>query len=483
MTSKLLNWRQARWAVFLSRFNFKITYRSGKQGGKPDALTRRSGDLPVEGDETFRNQTTVLKSDNLDPDVAPAEPQKSQLESHELCLLADIQPRNRRDPLRTLFERAYQTDKTPTSILQALEQGDKRHAEITQANCENREGILFYRNCFFVPRHEDLQLHLMQSHHDAPAFGHPGCAKTHELLQRNYYWNTMHRDIGQFVRNCDTCQRSRTSRHAPYGHLQSLPILQAPWQDISIDFMAGLPWSNGYDAIWVVVDRLAKQRHLVPCTSTVDAKDLADLIIQWVFRLHGLPETITSDRGPQFASHFWVRLCERLQIGRHMSTAFHPQTDGQTERFNLVIEQYLRSYVNYQQDDWSAWLPLAEFAANNHLSEATKQSPFFALHGYHPRATTSLLPATEPTPGDPDAHAAATAIQEIHDYLQAEMGRAQAIQAEGGNCRRTPVPVFRPGNQVWLDARNIKSRRPSVKLYHRWLGPYEVIESVGANAV
>ena len=96
-----------------------------------------------------------------------------------------------------------------------------------------------------------------------------------------------------------------TSRHAPDGLLQSLPIPQTLWQDISMDFVVGLPWSNGWDAIWVAVDQLTKQRNLVPCISTVDAKDLADLFIQWVFRLHGLPETITSDCGPQFASHFW----------------------------------------------------------------------------------------------------------------------------------------------------------------------------------
>ena len=156
MTSKLLNRRQARWAEFLSRFNFKIMYRPGKQGGKPDALTRRSGDLPGEGDETFKNQTTVLLSHNLAHDMAPTEQQKPQLESHELRLLADFPPSDGRDPLRTLFERAYQTDKTPTSIFWALECGDKRHTEITLADCENRGGILFYQNRFFVPRHEDL---------------------------------------------------------------------------------------------------------------------------------------------------------------------------------------------------------------------------------------------------------------------------------------------------------------------------------------
>ena len=136
MTSKLLNRCQARWVEFLSRFDFKITYRPRKQGGKPDALTRRSGDLPEEEDETYQNQTTVLKSHNLDPKVTPAEQQKPQLESHELRLLADIPPGDGRDPLRTLFQRAYQTNKTPTSILQALERGDKRHAEVTLVDCE-----------------------------------------------------------------------------------------------------------------------------------------------------------------------------------------------------------------------------------------------------------------------------------------------------------------------------------------------------------
>src|SRR5436853_2932882 len=249
-----------------------------------------------------------------------------------------------------------------------------------------------------------------------------------------------------------------------------------------MDFVVDLPWSDGCDSIWVVVDRLTKQRHMVPCRKDTNAKDLADLFLKWIFRLHGLPETITSDRGPQFSSNFWGRLCERLGVGRRMSTAFHPPTDGQSERFNAVMEQYLRSYVNYIQDDWSSWLPLSEFSANNHSSDATGVSPFFALHGYHPRATTNLLPVTELTPGDHEALESTSALQEIHDYLTAEMGRAQAIQTEGANRRWATAPIFRPGDRVWLDARNIKTRRPTKKLDHRRLGPYEVIESVGPSA-
>lgn len=497
MSTKLLNRRQARWAEFLSRFNFQITYRPGKKGGKPDALTRRSEDLPAEeGDERRKHmEQTVLKPHNLAPSLhacaawlndIPGRPpplERQQKSQHEMLrLLADNPPGDGRDPLKTLLEQAYQADKTPHEVLQALARGDRRHPELTLAECENRQGILLYRGRIFVPNHDELRLYIIRAHHDTPAFGHPGRAKTLELIQREYYWKSIRKDVDRYVRNCDTCRRSRTARHSPFGLLRSLPTPQAPWQDISMDFVVGLPWSNGHDAIWVVADRLTKQRHLVPCRGDVDARELADLFLQWVFRLHGLPETIVSDRGTQFASHFWGRLCERLQIGRRMSTAFHPQTDGQTERLNAVMEQYLRSYVNYLQDDWSSWLPLAEFAANNQASESTQVSPFFALHGYHPRATTDLRPATDPTPGDPEALAAATTLQEIHEHLRAEMSRAQAIQAENGDRRRTPAPIFRPGDWVWLDARNITTRRPSKKLDHRRLGPYEVLETVGPNA-
>jgi len=148
-----------------------------------------------------------------------------------------------------------------------------------------------------------------------------------------------------------------------------------------MDFVTGVPRSKDHGDIWVVVDRLTKQRRLVPCSTTVDARHLADLFLQHVFRLHGLPRTITSDRGPQFACAFWHRLCAQLGIEPRLSTAFHPQTDGQTERMNAVMEQYLRSYVKYLQDDWADWLPIAKFASNNHTSKTTTVSLFFANLG------------------------------------------------------------------------------------------------------
>jgi len=194
----------------------------------------------------------------------------------------------------------------------------------------------------------------------------------------------MRKQVDQYVRSCAECQKSRTSRHSSFGVLPPLPVPNKPWEDISMHFVTGLPECEGHDAIWVVVDRLSKMRHFVPCRTTIDARGLAEMFLKEVVRLHGLPKTIISDRGPQFAAVFWRRLCERLNIDRRLSTALHPQTDGQTERMNASMEQYLRIFTSQQQDDWVQWLPLAEFAANNGTSEATKCSAFFAVTGKTP---------------------------------------------------------------------------------------------------
>jgi len=266
-----------------------------------------------------------------------------------------------------------------------------------------------------------------------------------ELLQRTYYWPKMRGDADRFVRNCHTCQRSRTPRHAPFGVLRPLPIPLRPWQDISIDFVTGLPWPEGNDAIWVVVDRLTKERHFVPCRTSVDAKDLADMFLTHIFRLHGLLTTIVSDRGPQFAATFWRRLCERLASEPRLSTTFHPETDGQTERTNATMEQYLRAYVTYLQDDWPC---LAEFAANNQASESTGVSPFFANIDFDPRWQFDLTPPAANDRDDERAHGTARALSEIHDHLRTELNRAQQRYQDNADNRRLAAPRFLPGDKV-----------------------------------
>ena len=195
----------------------------------------------------------------------------------------------------------------------------------------------------------------------------------------------MRKDVNRFVRNCHVCRRTKSSRHAPYGVLKPLSLPDRPWQHKSVDLVTGLPRSKGYDAICVVVDCLTKQGHLIPCTTTITAEELGTLFCDRVFRYHSLPETIVSDRRPQFTSRFWKHLCSCLKIDARLSTTFHPQTEGQTERLNAVVEQHLRVYVTYLQDDLADYLFLAEFAGNKQVSDTTTMSPFFANCGFHPR--------------------------------------------------------------------------------------------------
>jgi hypothetical protein len=172
---------------------------------------------------------------------------------------------------------------------------------------------LINRDCIYVLDYIPLRVQLLQDHHDPPAVGRPGRAKTLELHARRYYWPSMRKDVDHFVRNCHIRRRTKSTRHTPYGILRPLSVPEQPWQHISVDFVPGLPRSKGFDTICVVVDRLTKQWHLIPYTPTVIAEGLVDLFCDRIFRYHGLPETIVSDRGPQFASHFWKHLCSNQE--------------------------------------------------------------------------------------------------------------------------------------------------------------------------
>jgi len=216
--------------------------------------------------------------------------------------------------ISTLLAESYRVDPFPTRILGLLRNGTGQCKEISLAEFKERDGRLLYRDCVYVPDHPLLRLQLLQDHHDPPAMGHPGHAKTLELLTRKYFWPSMRKDVDQFVRNCHVCRRTKSTRHALYGALRPLSVPDRLWQHVSVNFVTGLPRSNGYNTICVVVDRLTKQRHVVPCTTMITAEELGVLLCDRVFRYHGLPETIVSDRGQQFTSHFWKHLCSCLKI-------------------------------------------------------------------------------------------------------------------------------------------------------------------------
>ena len=209
---------------------------------------------------------------------------------------------------------------------------------------------------------------------------------------RMFIWPKMVDHIKSFVTTCDTCQRIKSSSQLPAGLLQPLPTPGQQWEQVSMDFIVELPpTQDGYNVIIVFVDRLSKMVHLQPTKTTATAIDVANIFFNTVFRLHGLPRVIVSDRDPKFTSKFWQMLFKLTDTKLTLSTAFHPQTDGQTERANRTLEQYLRAFVNYKQDNWASLLPVAEFTINNAKNASTGFSPFYLANGCHPVTPTSLI--------------------------------------------------------------------------------------------
>ena len=418
MTTKQLSRCQARWSEYFTRFNFRIVYRPGRLHGKPDALTRRLGDLPKEGDKRITQQNqVVLKPQNVELLAKPEGGQPIQscnniytaVNSSNLGILANqdhdqavesesgeaVGPRENEESntendgddqnddklTEDLFVRGYQQDPFPEKILDMLRKGTRRSREISLADCSDVEGRLLYRGRIYVPDLHQLRLRLTRQYHDTPVAGHRGQAKTYELLSREYYWPQMIKFVERYIRNCHTCGRGRSWRHKKQGLLRPPPVPERRWRHITMDFVTGLPLVNGFDAVLNVVDRLSKLRHIIPCSTTITSKDLAKLFIDHVWKHHGLPESCISDRGSLFVSDWWRHLCRRLKVTCKLSTAYHPETDGQTEIANAYMEQYLRMFISYYQDNWPDWVALAEFVSNDIISTSITVTPFFANSG------------------------------------------------------------------------------------------------------
>lgn len=241
-----------------------------------------------------------------------------------------------------------------------------------------------------------------------------------------------------------------------------------------------LPLSDGYDSIWVVVDRLTKMSHFIPCYESMSSEDLASLYLLHIFRLHGLPSTITSDRGSTFASAFTRRLHELLGISTRLTTAYHPQANGQTERTNQTLETYLRSFISYQQDDWVSLLPLAEFAFNNTTSDATQKSPFYANYGYNPRFNLVSSPGPSTVPA---AEAYQERLHSIQEELRLELKHANDDMARFYDRHAAQPPSLSNGDWVMLRRRNLKTHRPSDKLDFKSIGPFQVLSRVPGRNV
>jgi transposase InsO family protein len=461
MSSQILNRLQARWAMFLSDFDFQLIWAPGK-ANVADAPSWRVNYLPKKGDETLLGQNRiVLTSEHTGSLTLPENTQFSPSAITNAMTTLSIDN-------SALFERFKTAFREDMEWHEALIHGN---SDFTSEN-----GIVFHKGKLFVPL--PLRTDVLSSHHDAVIAGHPGRNRTFGLVARDYSWPGMQTYVQHYVEACDTCARIKTPCHKPYGLLQPLDIPARPWKSISMDFIVKLPTSHNYNSIWVVCDQLTRYSHFIPCQETLTAPDLAWLFLDQIFRLHGLPDSIISDRGSVFISKFWSELTSLLKIDTCTSTAYHPQTNGLTERTNQTLETYLCAYCSYQQDDWVDYLPLTEFAFNNLENSSTRQTPFFANYAFHP----TFEPQITERSTIPAATDLAACLDAIHAELHAKLQFAQDVQTKYYNKKVLPAPKFRPGQLVWLLRRNIKTTRPSLKLDHRRLGPYPIIHKIGPSA-
>jgi len=341
-----------------------------------------------------------------------------------------------------------------------------------------KDGLLYYKNCLYIPEDEALQTEIAQGCNDSLVAGHFGEEKTMEIVTRDFYRKKLADRIRDYVRSCDECQRSKSPRHAKYGLLQPLEAPYAAWSSMSTDFISQIPESQGKTQIIVVVDRFTKMAHFIGLHENATAKDVADTFLREVWKLHGLPTEIIADMHAKFSGEFWESLCKMLRVKRRMSTAYHHQTDGQTERTNQVLEGYLRTFVNYDQNDWYQLLLLGEHAYNNSATNAHKMTPFFANYGFHPQ--TEWMKEREAQ--NPRAALYVHWMQDIHQQAKQTLEKTRESMKKYYVRKATEQPSIGVGDLVMLNAKNIRTKRPLKKLSPKLYGPFKGVEKKGSRA-
>lgn len=335
---------------------------------------------------------------------------------------------------------SYKEDPWIAALKDKFKEGEE-HSKLS-----THQGILRYKNRICVGQHGGWRQKLLEEIHDSSIGGHSGVNTTYRRLKAMFYWPGMKEEVHQYVQSCQICQMTKPELiHTP-GLLQPLPIPEEAWTSISMDFITGLPKSEGKEVIMVVVDRFTKYSHFIPLSHPYRAADVAQSFLDHVYKLHGLPSSLITDRDPIFTSRFWKELMNKLNIRLNMSSAYHPQTDGQTERVNQCLENYLRSMVFTQQKRWIKWLPLAEWWYNTSFHSSLKTSPFHALYGYHP----PQLPLGNPPKSQVESvNALMKDRHEMIRELKANLKQAQDRMKKYADFNRTERQ-FLEGDWVYL---------------------------------
>ncbi|KAI2667850.1 Transposon Tf2-9 polyprotein [Labeo rohita] len=418
-TAKRLNSRQARWALFFGRFDFTLSYRPDSKNIKPDSLSRI-----------------------FDRSDRPSTPE---------CIFPE------------------------TLILSTLTWEVKSKVKTALQGVTPPVGCP--PNRLFVP--EELRSEVIQWGHCSNVACHPGVSRTAHLVKQRFWWPLMARDVRSFVLACSVCATGKTSNRPPDGLLQPLPIPSRPWSHIALDFVTALPPSQGNTVVLTVVDRFSKAVHFIPLPKLPSAKETALTVVDHVFRLHGLPTDVVSDRGPQFVSKFWREFCKLLGATVSLSSGFHPQSNGQTERANQDLERTLRCLVSKNPSSWSQQLSMVEYAHNSLPVSSTGLSPFKGSIGYQ----LPIFPSLESEVAVPSAHAFVQRCHRTWTRARETLLQVGARTKAKADRHRSRPPVYVVGSKVWLPTKNIPLRSVSNKLAPKFIGPFSVTKIISPVAV
>jgi hypothetical protein len=344
------------------------------------------------------------------------------------------------------------------------------------------QGLIKYQGRIYIGANSALQTKLIANLHDSAAGGHSGIQATYQRVRKLFFWPGLKTAVEEFVKQCLICQQAKHEHTHPAGTLQPLPIPTQIWEHLTMDFITGLPLSDGADVIMVVVDRLTKSAHFLALRHPYTALQVAHLFLDNVVRLHGVPRSIVSDRDAVFTSVMWREIMKSVGTTLNYSTAHHPQTDGQSERVNQCLEQYLRCFVQDCPRKWRRALPMAEFWYNSSVHSSLGCSPFKALYGVDPSfgAMPNVSVATDSPVFD-----AMTERQALTDMIRAQLQRAQDRIKRQADKQRTDRE-FSVGDSVLLKlqpyAQSSVVNRPFQKLAFKYFGPYKIVTRVGAVA-
>ena len=327
-----------------------------------------------------------------------------------------------------------------------------------------------------------LRAEIIRLYYDMPIGGHRGQWKTVELVTRNFWQPGVMKEVKRYVKGCDSCQRNKNHTEQLAGKLMPNSILEKPWTHISADFITKLPLAQGYDAILVVVDQLTKMVHFIPTTEKTMAEELAKLFRDNMWKLHSLPESIISDRGPQFAAGIMRELNRILGIESKLSIAFYPQTNGQMEKVNQELEQYLRMFIDHRQEQWPNQLGMAEFAYNNKAYSSTKVLPFKANYKQDPRIEFEIR-KKEKYKG---VEKFITKMKEIQKEAKVALGKVQEKIKKYTNRKKGEVNEYKVEDLVMLSTKDLKYQmagKRTEKLMERFVDPYRIKKIVSLNIV